>query len=142
MKEKRKEKTYTEDDIMEIMCLFFETRSYTEVSKELDVPVATVHNIVERNINEDKYKKIRKEKEEQFIDKANHLIFKSMYKMNKELEEQEHIPINQLTTAIGTLYDKKMMAQTGILGNDTPSVQINIVDNSNLEQTLYDEEEE
>jgi hypothetical protein len=28
-----------------------------------------------------------------------------------------------------------------VLGNDTPSVQINIVDNSNLEKSLYEEEE-
>jgi hypothetical protein len=27
------------------------------------------------------------------------------------------------------------------MGNDTPSVQINIVDNSNLESTLYEEEQ-
>ncbi len=45
-------------------------------------------------------------------------------------------------TAIGTLYDKKTIAQTGILGNDTPSVQINIVNNEHLEEALYNEEEE
>ena len=64
-----------------------------------------------------------------------------MDKLIQQLDNQENIPINQLTTAIGTLYDKKTIAQTGIMGNDTPSVQINIVDNSALETTLYEEEE-
>ena len=66
------------------------------------MPITTIKTLVDAHINDEEFVKLRKEKEEQFIEKANHLIFKSMYKMNKELEEQEHIPINQLTTAIGT----------------------------------------
>ena len=64
-----------------------------------------------------------------------------MDKLIQQLDNQENIPINQLTTAIGTLYDKKTIAQTGILGNDTPSVQINIVNNEHLEEALYNEDE-
>ena len=64
-----------------------------------------------------------------------------MDKLIQQLDNQENIPINQLTTAIGTMYDKKVVSQTGVMGNDTPSVQINIVDNSNLEKSLYEEEE-
>lgn len=132
---------YSEQDIYNIMLLYFETRSCLDVSKQLNIPRTTAHYIVQRHINEDKFVNIRHEKEKQFEEKANHLIFKAMNKLNKELDEQEHIPINQLTTAIGTLYDKKTISQSGILGNDTPSVQINIVDNSNLEKALYEEEE-
>ena len=47
--------------------------------------------------------------------------------------------LSEITTAIGTLYDKKAMAQTGVVGNITPNVQIVMVDNSKLESAMYDE---
>jgi predicted ATP-grasp superfamily ATP-dependent carboligase len=132
---------YNAQEIMNIMCVYFDTRSYLDTSRILGYPKSSVQYIVERHIEDDDFVKIRLKKEEEFVQKANHLIFKAINKLNKELDEQEHIPINQLTTAIGTLYDKKTIAQTGIMGNDTPSVQINIVNNEDLEKTLYEEEE-
>ena len=133
---------YNAQEIMNIMLSYFDTRSLSETSRELGYPINSIKYIVEKHIKEPEFVKIRQEKENQFVEKANHLIFKAINKLNKELEEQEHIPVNQLTTAIGTLYDKKMISQTGILGNDTPSVQINIIDNSNLETSLYEEEDQ
>lgn len=131
---------YDAQDIMNIMCKYFDTRSYSETSRELKYPINSVRYIVEKHIKEDEFVKIRQEKESQFVEKANHLIFKAMNRLDKELEEQEHIPVNQLTTAIGTLQDKKAIIQIGVLNNETPSVNINIVDNSNLEKVLYEEE--
>ena|GEM_PF-1934287 len=48
--------------------------------------------------------------------------------------------LSEITTAIGTLYDKKALAQNGVVGNETPNVQINIVDNSNLERVMYEQD--
>lgn len=129
------------EQLVLVMSDYFITRSYTATAKNLDMPITTIKTLVDAHINDEEFVKLRKKKEEEFVERANHLIFKSMNIMNDELDTMENIPINQLTTAIGTLYDKKMMAQTGIMGNDTPSVQINIVDNSNLETSLYEEEE-
>lgn len=129
------------EQLVLVMSDYFITRSYTATAKNLDMPITTIKTLVDAHINDEEFVKLRKKKEEEFVERANHLIFKSMNIMNDELDTMENIPINQLTTAIGTLYDKKMMAQTGIMGNDTPSVQINIVDNSNLEKSLYEEEE-
>ena len=132
---------YNAQEIMNIMVSYFDTRSYNETSKELGYPYNSVKYIVRKHYEEPDFVKIREQKEAQFAERATHLIYKAMNKLNKELEQQEHIPVNQLTTAIGTLYDKKLISQTGVLGNDTPSVQINIVSNDNLEEALYDEEE-
>lgn len=133
---------YNAQEIMNIMCKYFDTRSYSETSRELNYPINSVRYIVEKHIEEPEFVKIRQEKESKFVEKADHIIFKALNKLNKELEEQDHIPVNQLTTAIGTLYDKKIMTQNGIMGNDTPKLQISIVDNSNLESVLYEEDEE
>ena len=62
-----------------------------------------------------------------------------MDRLTKKLDSEDDIPVNQLTTAIGTLYDKKAMAQNGVVGNITPNVQIVMVDNSKLESAMYDE---
>lgn len=134
-------KKLNSQEIYNIMCSYFETRNYTQTSKDLGVPTSTVENIVKVHIKDKEFVELWNKKKEDFATKADIIIYKAIDKLEKQLDNQENIPINQLTTAIGTLYDKKTISQTGIMGNDTPSVNINIIDNSNLEKTLYKEEE-
>ena len=126
--------------IYNIMASYFETRSFTQTSKDLDIPRTTVEKLVKEHMNDKEFVELWQQKREDFVNKVDVVIYQAIDRLIKEMDKQESIPINQLTTAIGTLYDKKMMAQTGVMGNDTPNVQINIVDNSNLESTLYEEE--
>lgn len=49
--------------------------------------------------------------------------------------------LNEITTAIGTLYDKKRIAETGTIETTTPGININIVDNTALEKAMYEKEE-
>ena len=135
-------KKLTTQEIYNIMDSYFETRNYEQTSRDLGVPTSTVENIVKRHLSDKEFIELWSRKKEDFAAKADMIIYKAMDKLIKELNEQTHIPTNQLSTVIGTLCDKKMIAQTGIPGNDTPSVQINIVDNSNLEKTLYESDEE
>lgn len=127
--------------IYNIMASYFETRNYSQTGRDLDIPEQTVEKIVKEHLKDQEYRELWEKKKEDFITKADVIIYKAMDKLIQQLDNQENIPINQLTTAIGTMYDKKTISQTGVMGNDTPSVQINIVDNSNLEKSLYEEEE-
>lgn len=127
--------------IYNIMCSYFETRNYSQTSRDLDIPEQTVEKIVKEHIKEPEYRELWDKKKEDFATKADLIIYKAMDRLVEQLDNQKNIPVNQLTTAIGTLYDKKLISQTGVLGNDTPSIQINIVSNDNLEEALYDEEE-
>jgi len=45
--------------------------------------------------------------------------------------------LNEITTAIGIMYDKKKVAESGTIPVETPTLNINIIDNSNLEKELY-----
>ncbi len=128
--------------IYNIMASYFETRSFAQTSKDIEIPPSTVEKIVKEHINDKEFVELWAKKKEDFVNKVDVIIYQAIDRLTKEMDKQENIPINQLTTAIGTLYDKKLMAQTGVMGNDTPSVQINIVDNSNLEQQLYEEDNE
>lgn len=47
--------------------------------------------------------------------------------------------LSEITTAIGTMYDKKRIAEGGKEETDTPIVNINIVDNSELEKIMYED---
>lgn len=47
--------------------------------------------------------------------------------------------LNEITTAIGTLYDKRRLAENGEEPSKTPEVNINIIDNSNLESAMYED---
>lgn len=127
--------------IYNIMASYFETRSYAQTGRDLDIPPTTVEGIVKEHLKDKEFVELWAKKKEDFITKADVIIYKAMDKLIKQLDNQESIPVSQLTTAIGTIYDKKAMAQTGVMGNDTPSVQINIVDNSNLEKALYEEDD-
>jgi len=126
--------------IYNIMASYFDTRTYTKTGEDLGIPKSTVEKIVKEHIKDKEFVDLWNKKKEDFATKADIIIYKAIDKLEEQIDNQKNIPINQLTTAIGTLYDKKIMAQTGVMGNDTPSVQINIVDNSNLESALYEEE--
>lgn len=128
------------EQLVKVMSDYFITRSYTATANNLNMPVSSVKTLVDAHINDKEFVELRKKKEEEFVERANHLIFKAMNRLNKELDSDKDIPVNQLTTAIGTLYDKKTMTQTGLVGTITPAVQVNVIDNSKYESAMYDEE--
>ena len=131
--------TTDRETIYKIMSSYFETRSYSQTGRDLGIPQQTVEKLVKEHINEEEFRKLWEHKREDFVTKADLIIHKAMDRLTKELDSEKEIPVNQLTTAIGTLYDKKSLAQTGTLGNITPIVQVNVVDNSSLEGSMYEE---
>lgn len=121
--------------IYNIMSSYFETRNFTQTGRDLDVPVSTVEKIVKEHIKEKEFVELWNKKKEDFSTKADLLIYKAMDRLSKELDSEDKISVNNLSTVIGTLYDKRTIANNG----GTPNVEIKIVDNSNLEKAMYDE---
>lgn len=126
--------------LYKVMVSYFMTRNYAATARELDMPESTVKDLVKRNIKEKEFVELWREKKEDFATMADVMIYKAMDKLDKELDKQNNIPINQLTTAIGTLYDKRRIETVGSIESTTPEVKINIVDNSELEKALYEED--
>lgn len=137
-----KGKTTDRETLYKVMLSYFMTRSYAATARELDMPESTVKDLVKRNIKEKEFVELWREKKEDFATMADVMIYKAMDKLNNELDNQKSIPINQLTTAIGTLYDKRRIESIGSIESATPDITINVVDNSNLEKALYEEENE
>lgn len=130
------------ETLYKVMALYFVTNNYSETARRLNMPYETVEDLVKRHINDEEFAKLHQLTKEEFITKANRIIDKAMNRIEKELEDNEKIPLNQLATTLGIITDKKNIAETGGTITETPSVQINIVDNSNLEKTLYNGDEE
>ena len=120
--------------IYNIMNSYFETRSYAQTGRDLGVPDSTVEKLVKEHIKDKEFVELWAKKKEDFATKADMLIYKAMDRLNKELDSQDKISVNNLSTVIGTLYDKRTIANNG----GTPNVEIKIVDNSSLEKAMYD----
>lgn len=128
-------------DIYKIMLCYFTTRNFSEVERRLNIPRKTIEKIYNEHKDDEEFKKLCQQKKEEFVEQANRIINKTMDRIEKELDSDTKIPLNQLATTLGITIDKKSLVETGSIDKETPSVQINIVDNSNLETSLYDEEE-
>ena len=119
------------ETIYKIMISVFSTGNFSETARQLNIPVGTVEDIYKRNIDKEEFTKLRKEKTEEFAEKATRLIDKALNRLEKVLDDdEEKIPVNNLSTVIGTLYDKRNLAE----GKATVNTDINIKMDKKVEE--------
>ena len=129
---------YTKEDIYNIVASYEMTGSFEQTAKELGFPRKSVSDIYYANVDKDEFIEFRLKKKAEFNDKASKIIQKAMNRLEKELDSEKPIPVNNLSTVIGTLHDKMNMT-TNVVQVGTPQIEIKVVDNSNLEKVMYDE---
>lgn len=145
--------------IYQIMTSWTMTNNYKETARELNLPVSTIKDIVDKNKDKPEFVKLRNEKMHEFSSQASALIQKGLTLLNKRFDraiaseedldllideiyatDKEELSqdeknrlvnkiralqlqdIKAITTAIGTLYDKKALAD----GNTTENVAVEI----------------
>ena len=113
------------DMVYKIMTSWAVTKNYKETADGLGLSVSTVKKIVDERIREEKFEKLCNEKEQEFAKRADKMIDKAFNRLEKELDDEDKdIPVNHLTTVIGTLTDKKLLLEgkpttrTEIIGGD------------------------
>ena len=100
------------EDIYRVMTSYAITNNYNETARNLGMAVATVKNIVDDNKNAEEFERLRMEKRDEFSDKASAIIDMLLARITKEVaDEEKEIPLNHLTTAMGTLYDKRALSK-------------------------------
>ena len=98
--------------IYKVMTSYAITNNYNETARNLGMAVATVKNIVDDNKDNEEFKKLRMEKKDEFSEKASVIIDKLLERITKEVDnEEKDIPLNHLTTALGTVYDKRALSR-------------------------------
>ena len=132
---------YSNQDIYNIIASYEVTGNFGVTAKELGFPEISVRDIYYRNYEKEEFIEFREKKKAEFNDKASKIIDKALKRLDKELDTEKAIPINNLSTVIGTLHDKMNTVSTQINVNGSPDYEIVVVDNSNLEKAMYSNEE-
>lgn len=96
---------------VEVVKSYIETNSYNATSKETGVSDKTVKKIIEEN------PKMYEDEKEHFIEMTTRLINKALCRLDEGLD-RDNIPVNNITTAIGTLYDKRALAKGESTSNE------------------------
>lgn len=100
------------EDIYRVMTSYAITRNMNETSRLLDMPYSTVKDIVDNNIDKEEFVKLREQKENEFAEKTSRIIDQLLARIENEvLNDEKEIPLNHLTTAMGTLYDKRALSK-------------------------------
>ncbi len=100
---------------------YAKTGNYSETAREVGIHDKTVKKAVMEN------PKLYEQKKSEFIEKATKIIDKAMDNLDKALDKDD-IPVNNLTTVIGTLYDKRALAKGEATTNTTFKVDINVIE--------------
>ena len=99
------------------------TGNVNETAKQLGLAESTVRTIVQANKGKEEFVKLCDEKRKSFSAKADEIIDLAIDRLKKELTDTDKdIPVNHLTTVIGTMYDKKALAD----GTATDNVSVSI----------------
>ena len=115
--------------IYKVMISYITTRNYSETARQLDMPESTVRKIIDDNKDKEEFTKLCEEKRDEFVDKATRIINKALDRLDKVLEDkEERIPVNNLSTVIGTLYDKRALAKGEPTNNERLTINIDLSD--------------
>ena len=100
------------EQIYKVMTSWAITKNLRETSRNLGMPLGTVKDIVDKHKDLPEYQQLQTQKQEEFSEKASAIIDMLLDRITKELADGEkEIPLNHLTTAMGTLYDKRALSK-------------------------------
>ena len=104
--------------ITQIMTSWCINKNNSRTARELGVPESTVRKIVKENKDKPEYVELCDQKREEFSDKASVIIDMLLERITNEVANGEkEIPLHHLTTAFGTLYDKRALSRGDLTQN-------------------------
>ena len=113
------------ETIYAVMASWAVTNNVNETAKVLELSYSTVKGIVDKNKDNPEFAKLRNKKKDEFSKRADGIISKALNRLERDIDnEDKDIPVNHLTTVIGTLTDKKLLLEgkptvrTEIIGGD------------------------
>lgn len=117
------------ETIYKIMLSVFTTGNYNETARQLKIPVNTVEDIYKKNVEKEEFVKLRMQKQDEFTERATRIIEKALNRLEESLDnKEEKLAINNLSTVIGTLYDKRALAKGDSTENSKLDINITVVE--------------
>jgi len=114
--------------IYKVMLSYVTTGNYSETARQLDMAESTVRKIIDDNKDKEEFAKLCEKKTDEFVKKADSIIYKALNRLEKELDSDEKIPVNNLSTVIGTLYDKRALAKGDPTSNEVMTIKVDVID--------------
>ena len=119
------------ETIYKIMVSMFSTNNFSETGRQLGIATTTVEKIYKENKEKPEFVKLCNKKKEEFADRASTIIDKALKRLEEALDDKEdRIPVNNLSTVIGTLYDKRALAK----GESTSNTELSIKMDEKVEE--------
>ena len=112
------------ETIYKIMATYYTSNNYTETARQLGLPKTTVFDTVEKNKDKPEFELLRTKTRTKFGDKFEKIINKALERLDREIDEQDKIPVSQLSTVVGTLYDKNRLENNESTENTNQTINI------------------
>lgn len=119
----RGQKTDTEV-VYQVMQLYFTYGNYQKVATELDMPLTTVIDLVKKNIDKPEYVELRTKTRRRFSEDFEEILDLAITRLKSEIAVQDKIPVSQLSTVIGTVYDKNRLENDESTSNEKQTITI------------------
>lgn len=157
-----KGKKHKPETVYAVMLSYFVTGNYNETAEQLGLAESTVRTIVERNKDNPEFAKLRREKQSEFVEKADVIIYQAMELLQRRLkvalENQDELDelldkvydldlspsgqkeitrklaklqlnnLSEITTAMGTMYDKRALAKGEPTSNEKLTINVELTD--------------
>lgn len=155
-----KGKDRTPEEIAEILSAYAITENLCETSRRTGIPLTTVKDIVDRHKGTKDFEELRKQKREEFSQRANRIVFKGLRllerRYDKALDSEEELEalielitnskdeisykekmdlakkigklelntLSEITTSMGTLFDKMRLANGESTENSSQTITV------------------
>lgn len=112
------------EKVYQVMQLYFTYGNSSRVAEELDMPETTVRDLVSKNKDKPEFVELRSKTRRKFSDDFEEIIDLAVNRLKQEIQIQDKIPVSQLSTVIGTVYDKNRLEQGESTENTSQTIKI------------------
>ena len=101
---------YPPEVVNEIMGIWIATHNAEEVARQTKIPVGSIKSIVKRHMFDEQFAEAQQKTLKKYGHKIEKIISKSLDRMIEVLDnKEEKIPLNHLSTEVGTMIDKFLL---------------------------------
>lgn len=119
----RGKKTDTEK-VYQVMQLWFTYGNSAEVGKILNMPDTTVRDLVSKNKDKPEFVELRDKTRRKYSKDFEEILDLAITRLKTEIAVQDKIPVSQLSTVIGTVYDKNRLENNESTENTNQTIKI------------------
>lgn len=116
------------EKVYQVMQLWFTYGNSAEVGKILNMPDTTVRDLVSKNKDKPEFVELRDKTRRKYSKDFEEILDLAITRLKTEIAVQDKIPVSQLSTVIGTVYDKNRLENDESTENTNQTIKIGFSD--------------